>query len=285
LLWREDTFLLLRQSRQSAIGTEKRISTPRWRVVVPFMIMGALIVVFSVKRFLETSHVYPLFLSSYSANRIINVSANGENTTGFPKIKLVIPSSVKVDDPFVLELRIERSEKNTNAPSVTEYLLSSVGLQVEPEKQWLRPLFQSQTGIIRWSAKATSMGKYLVIVNIRLAEEEAQKERESKRVFLERLLKNTATSEDMQKQIRKEIARPIPLESPDFLDPIQPMKVNVSGTIDYYAAKAIPYLGTFLGSLLTLPGLFAFRDAHEQKRKEKMRISVASEIPNRIQMP
>lgn len=62
---------------------------------------------------------------------------------------------------------------------------------------------------------------------------------------------------------------------------IDPVKVIVKGTVIYYAEKASPFAGAFFGSLLTLPGIFAFKESRERKRKERLRIEIASELPSR----
>jgi hypothetical protein len=47
----------------------------------------------------------------------------------------------------------------------------------------------------------------------------------------------------------------------------------------YLAAEAAPYVGGVFGSLLTVPGILAFKEARDRKRKERLRIEIASGMP------
>jgi hypothetical protein len=65
----------------------------------------------------------------------------------------------------------------------------------------------------------------------------------------------------------------------DLLERVDPIRLHVRPTWQYVAIETAPYIGGLFGSLLTVPGILAFKDASDRKRKERLRIEIAGGIP------
>jgi hypothetical protein len=191
--------------------------------------------------------------------------------------KVVVPALVRVGEAFVIELEIE--EEAITFAMNDEFQIAAAGLHVEPDRQWLRASLTKtknghQIAVVRWSAKADVVGQFILVVNARSTEDGIRRYRESVKRFLE--------DEKMHPNLAfGNLSDTHPDQSPEQIRAVEPITVNVKATVGYFFEKALPFLAAFLGSLLTLPGMFAYKESRDKKLTERLRVQIASEIPGR----
>jgi hypothetical protein len=268
-------------TRQSIAGIG-RFSTGRLRLVIA----GCGVALLAASALAALRSKVTLYVTE-SPTQSLTVSYKREPD---PIAQITVPALIRVDDPFVLELKVEQRVFPRAADS--EFQISAAGLRIEPDKQWLKPVFSGagndSVGIVRWSAKASTVGTFIIVANSRMDKEHAAEAKEAVDRFLEEQIRSLPpTARAMKRSLEKKREDVSPYSASDdrLVTSISPITVSVKPTASYYAAKLMPLLGGFLGSLLTLPGIFAFRDAREQRRKEKVRIAVVTEMPNKITPP
>jgi hypothetical protein len=200
--------------------------------------------------------------------------------------QLIVPETIRIHDSFVAELLLTGDEDFNLYFSDIEYQLSAAGLDIRPESQWLKPTLEpskdlQKTGVIRWSLKVDSVGQFVMVINARYTDESNQIVK-SLKDSAQTVAKDARLSGNREriKEAQEMMARYESYRPELRVLGISPIKLRVQPTVKYYAEKGLPFVGGLLGSLLTLPGILAFKESRDRKRKELLRLQIATELPN-----
>jgi hypothetical protein len=190
------------------------------------------------------------------------------------RVRLIYPDLIKAEDAFTVELRAD----GTDWVDV-EFQLSAAGLHIEPDKQWLTPAAsknEGESGVIRWSAKADTTGDFILVVNTRPSERYVRRMDQAFQ-YTQQFIQQQKVSPP--RRVAPKSAGLLDWKMPDLTEAVrlEPVRIHIQGSWQYYSLKALPFVGAILASLMTLPGILAFLEARGEKKRKSLRIFIADE--------
>jgi hypothetical protein len=165
------------------------------------------------------------------------------------------PANDKGEDPILAKFAVQ---------------LSGAGLLVEPSG----PVKLTTNGVAHWSIKPTSIGAFTLVLTPTLPSDTDILERFGPAV--EREYKREKTPNDLLSRLPQQEHHPKPWISLIEADPV---RVTVKPSSYRIAEFVVPAFTGFMGSLLTLPGLIAFRESRRRQQRGDSRIVVTADIP------
>lgn len=162
---------------------------------------------------------------------------------------------VQLQKTFILEL-----SSHDAATLSRQYRLSGIGLEIQPT-DWLPLAVDAEGGRkvfrAKWSARAMTPGEYYPILNVKSSDGKAAE-------WMGGCLVSVRSEIDtVQGRVSGGDFRVLALPTPV-----------------YYIQKFSPYLGSFLGSLMTLPGILAFLKNRREDAKHEAMIKVSDKFPS-----
>jgi hypothetical protein len=159
-------------------------------------------------------------------------------------LTLVGPPKAYVGDSVTINLSAQPhpdlpAQKREPLTNHARFRLAGAGLQIEPS-DWnaLTPSSGADLGAAQWTVRATSAGQYAIVLNVKSTDE----------------LSPAGAS-----------SAPAPVWSFSF-EPPTGLLLNVRPKWTDYVEKFWPGVSTFMGSLLTLPGILSY---WQQRKKSK----------------